>query len=191
MSAEELVAKFSAINRISMPAEASPLVAENHFSNGFSGRVFWKMSRKRNSHRWYFSQNINRTFGAHCQTYRSFLTSWSILTKTPIAFSPERNKDILENIRQLSTMKKRIWFRYVILPGYTDTEENLSALISFCKTIHFELIELLPYHEMGGKNGKQKDSRTVFQQCIPRLEKSVEEIRKQLEQEHFRVVVNE
>lgn len=121
-----------------------------------------------------------------------FLTSLKHFDENTHRFLTGRgNKDILENIRQLSTMKKRIWFRYVILPGYTDTEENLSALISFCKTIHFELIELLPYHEMGVEKWKTEGLSYSIPTVHPPSRKSVEEIRKQLEQEHFRVVVNE
>ncbi len=61
------------------------------------------------------------------------------------------NRVILENVKHLSGKKARIWFRYLILPGYTNTKENLGALADFLKTVNYELVELLPYHEMGVK----------------------------------------
>ncbi len=66
------------------------------------------------------------------------------------------NERILENINYLNSQIKKhahqspkIWFRYVVLPGYTDTKQNLDALLSFLKDKEFELIELLPYHTLG------------------------------------------
>lgn len=59
------------------------------------------------------------------------------------------NHLILNNIRLVSELQKRIWFRLLILPGYTDTKANLTALAAFLRTVNFELIELLPYHRMG------------------------------------------
>lgn len=60
------------------------------------------------------------------------------------------NTTILSNIRYVSSLRDtRLWFRYVILPGYTDTEENLSSLEEFLNEVNYEQIELLPYHTLG------------------------------------------
>ena len=43
-----------------------------------------------------------------------------------------------------------IWIRYVLLPGYTDDEEDLKLAAEFIGTLKtVEKIEVLPYHSMG------------------------------------------
>lgn len=43
-----------------------------------------------------------------------------------------------------------IWIRYVLLPGYTDSEKDLLLASEFIKSIKsVEKIEVLPYHSMG------------------------------------------
>ncbi len=59
------------------------------------------------------------------------------------------NKLILDNIRYLSSKTKKIWFRYLVLPGYTDGPLDIQRLIAFLKPLQFELLELLPYHTLG------------------------------------------
>ncbi len=59
------------------------------------------------------------------------------------------NALILENLRTLVRRGKRIIIRMPVIPGVTDTEENLGAaarLLRFLAAI--ERIDLLPYHAM-------------------------------------------
>lgn len=60
------------------------------------------------------------------------------------------NKLELEFAKYLSDNNIKMWIRQVIVPGYTDNEEDLLKLkdfISSLKTI--EKVELLPYHNIG------------------------------------------
>lgn len=60
------------------------------------------------------------------------------------------NKLELEFARFLSTNGKNIWIRQVLVPGYTDKEEDLIQLknfISELKTV--EKVDILPYHDLG------------------------------------------
>ncbi len=59
------------------------------------------------------------------------------------------NQQILNNLKLLSDENKRLWLRYVILPGYTDTAPNLTALKTLLKKIKHEKLELRPYHKKG------------------------------------------
>ena len=57
------------------------------------------------------------------------------------------NEKILENIRWLQESGKAFVFRVPLIPGITDTEENLlaiSRIVGSCRT------ELLPYNPMAG-----------------------------------------
>ncbi len=43
-----------------------------------------------------------------------------------------------------------VWIRHVLVPGVTDSKENLEALGEFVSTLNnVERLELLPYHSMG------------------------------------------
>jgi len=60
------------------------------------------------------------------------------------------NKLELEFAKYLSDNNIPIWIRQVLIPGFTDDEQDLLKLkdfISSLKTV--EKVELLPYHDMG------------------------------------------
>lgn len=101
------------------------------------------------------------------------------------------NKPILENIRYLSKNKARIWFRYVVLPGWTDTRENLKALREFLKEVKFEKIELLPYHTFGVYKWKNLGQPYHLGKAKPPSDKSCLKIKAMLEKEGHHVVLNE
>ncbi len=56
----------------------------------------------------------------------------------------------LEFARYLSKLGKPTRIRYVLVPGYTDGEDDLTALGEFIRTLdNIEQVEVLPYHELG------------------------------------------
>lgn len=60
------------------------------------------------------------------------------------------NENILDMARYLSEQKKDMWIRHVLVPGYTDSEEQLKALQVFIKTLDtVKRVEVLPYHTLG------------------------------------------
>lgn len=60
------------------------------------------------------------------------------------------NENILDMARYLSENKKDMWIRHVLVPGYTDSEEQLKALQAFIKTLDtVKRVEVLPYHTLG------------------------------------------
>lgn len=60
------------------------------------------------------------------------------------------NKLELEFAKYLSDNNIPIWIRQVLIPGYTDDEQDLLKLKKFISTLKtVEKIELLPYHDMG------------------------------------------
>ncbi len=67
--------------------------------------------------------------------------------KDLVGFSNEKELDFA---KYLSDIGKSMWLRQVIIPGFTDDEEDLLKLkdfISSLKTV--QKVELLPYHTMG------------------------------------------
>lgn len=109
------------------------------------------------------------------------------------------NEVILENLRGLGELIKkggkvpRLWLRFLVLPGYTDTRENLKALRGFLSEMNgsFELIELLPYHTYGIYKWKQLGLKYALDGLKEPKRESVMKIKKMLEEEGVKVVVNE
>jgi pyruvate formate lyase activating enzyme len=106
------------------------------------------------------------------------------------------NDPILENIRHLNSYIKKskekapkLRFRYVVLPGYTDTESNLKSLIAFLKDMEFELIELLPYHEYGKFKWKELGLEYRLEGMRLPSVASVEKIKARLENEGYNVLL--
>lgn len=60
------------------------------------------------------------------------------------------NKKELEFARYLSENGNKMWMRQVILPGITDSKEDIIKLRQFVDTLNtVEKVEFLPYHSMG------------------------------------------
>lgn len=60
------------------------------------------------------------------------------------------NQKELEFARYLSENGKHMWIRQVLVPGYTDKEEDLIKLKEFLATLKtVDKVEILPYHDMG------------------------------------------
>jgi pyruvate formate lyase activating enzyme len=52
--------------------------------------------------------------------------------------------------RRLSDMDKPMWIRYVLVPGLTDTPDDIDGLASFVSTLNtVERLEVLPFHKLG------------------------------------------
>lgn len=60
------------------------------------------------------------------------------------------NANILDLAQYLSENGKDMWIRYVLVPGVTDAEEDLTKLSEFVKTLKtVQRFEVLPYHTLG------------------------------------------
>jgi pyruvate formate lyase activating enzyme len=73
-------------------------------------------------------------------------------------WTPERHlhltgKDIgptLAFARRLSRLGRKIWIRFVLVPGLTDDPENIDRIANFAAELGtVERVEVLPFHQMG------------------------------------------
>jgi len=56
----------------------------------------------------------------------------------------------LDFAQRLSAMGKKMWIRYVLVPGYTDEFADVEKLADFVATLQgVERVEILPFHKMG------------------------------------------
>lgn len=92
------------------------------------------------------------------------------------------NKKELEFANYLSSINKPMWIRQVLVPGYTDDEQdliNLKKFISILKSV--EKIEILPYHDLGkfkweqlGETYPLENVRTANNDDVKRAKKILE-----------------
>ena len=55
----------------------------------------------------------------------------------------------LDFAQRLARMGKPVWLRYVLVPGITDSDEDLQALADFIEPLkNIERVEVLPFHNM-------------------------------------------
>lgn len=60
------------------------------------------------------------------------------------------NEHILAMTKYLSDINKPIWIRHVLVPGINDSDEYLSKLNDFIKTLgNVQRVDILPYHTFG------------------------------------------
>ena len=89
------------------------------------------------------------------------------------------NKRELEFAQYLSDNNIKIWIRQVLVPGYTDDEEDLKKLKKFIKSLKtVDNVQILPYHSMGkfkweklGNKYELEDVRDANQYDVDRVKK--------------------
>lgn len=59
------------------------------------------------------------------------------------------NKQILENFRYIKEAGKDVRVRFPVIPGLTDTKENIENLAKFLSEFEDIKLDLLPYHRIG------------------------------------------
>ncbi len=70
--------------------------------------------------------------------------------KKAINLTGVSNKNELNFAKYLSDNNIPVWIRQVLIPGYTDDEEDLKKLKQFISTLsNVERVEILPYHDYG------------------------------------------
>lgn len=94
-------------------------------------------------------------------------------SKELVGFSNELE---IEFAKYLSDIGKPMWIRQVLVPGYTDSEEDLLKLKDFLSTLKtVQKVEILPYHDLGkfkwenlGLKYPLFDTRTATQEDFER-----------------------
>ena len=67
-----------------------------------------------------------------------------------LALTKKENQPTLRTAEWLEKNQKPIWLRYVLVPGFSDFEEDIIALCEHFKSYRMiQRIEILPYHTLG------------------------------------------
>ena len=73
-----------------------------------------------------------------------------VLPERHKALTGQSNENILAFARYASEKGKRLWIRHVVVPGWTDDEESLTALGRFMAELKsVKALDVLPYHTLG------------------------------------------
>ncbi len=91
------------------------------------------------------------------------------------------NQNILQMARFLSDSGKDMWIRHVLVPGYTDSPEQLACLRRFLDTLEtVQRVEILPYHTLGVFKWKESGIPYRLEGVEPPTEESLAAARKML-----------
>lgn len=92
------------------------------------------------------------------------------------------NKLELEFAKYLSDNNIPVWIRQVLIPGYTDNENDLLKLKDFFKTLNnIEKIELLPYHNLGKYKWEKLNQKYLLENVREATSEDIEKAKKILE----------
>jgi len=73
-----------------------------------------------------------------------------------LALTSKPLQPTLDFARRLSDMGKKMWIRYVLVPGYTDDFNDVEDLADFVMTLDgVDRVEILPFHKMGEKKWEE------------------------------------
>jgi pyruvate formate lyase activating enzyme len=57
---------------------------------------------------------------------------------------------VIDFARRLSHLKKPVWIRFVLVPGYTDDTDEVKNIAKFAAELgNVERVDVLPFHQMG------------------------------------------
>ncbi|MCI0767679.1 pyruvate formate-lyase-activating protein [Bacillus sp. TL12] len=85
------------------------------------------------------------------------------------------NEHILQFARYLSDKQKPIWVRHVLVPGVTDSEEDLQRLSNFIQSLsNVKKVEVLPYHKLGVYKWEALGHKYPLEGVEPPTEKNVQ-----------------
>jgi pyruvate formate lyase activating enzyme len=74
------------------------------------------------------------------------------------AWDPERHRRLtgmdngptLEFARRLAAIRKPVWVRYVLVPGWSDDPDDIAGIAGFAAGLgNVERVDVLPFHQMG------------------------------------------
>ena len=91
-------------------------------------------------------------------------------------WDPERHKKLtgmdvaptLAFARRLAALKRPMWLRFVLVPGYSDDPDDIRQIARFCAELgNVERVDVLPFHQMGRFKWKKLGLEYKLDQAAP------------------------
>jgi pyruvate formate lyase activating enzyme len=78
------------------------------------------------------------------------------------------NSSVLEFAKRLSLLKKPVWVRFVMVPGYTDNTDEVKMIAGFAARLgNVERVDVLPFHQMGRYKWKELNMDYKLDNVLP------------------------
>lgn len=89
------------------------------------------------------------------------------------------NRTILDNLRILAGANRRTFVRFTVIPGITDTEENVRDVMGLVSTLkNIEEIDLLPFYNYAEEKYKRLNRENRMRGVEPPDDDRMEELRR-------------
>ncbi|MFW6113761.1 MAG: glycyl-radical enzyme activating protein [Actinomycetota bacterium] len=98
------------------------------------------------------------------------------------------NRNILENAGKVAS-RARTWIRIPLIPGYNDSESNISKVAEFASDIGAEKVSLLSYHDLGSSKYPKLGRVYQMEGTIPPDDDAVESVKEAIESHGLKVEV--
>lgn len=110
--------------------------------------------------------------------------------ETHIRYTGVSNQRILNNLKMLDEMGKKIQISYPLIPGMNDDESNLLRMLGFLNVLkHKYPLRILPYHKIGSHKYKRFGLEYKMNGIKEPDKEHVETIKKYFEKAGFEVTI--
>jgi pyruvate formate lyase activating enzyme len=83
---------------------------------------------------------------------------------------------VLDFARRLAVLKRPIWVRFVLVPGWTDDLENVRETATFSASLgNVERVDVLPFHQLGRFKWKELQLEYRLADCQPPTLEKIEQ----------------
>lgn len=97
---------------------------------------------------------------------------------------------ILDNLRTLDELHKRVIVRFLVIPGVTDTEGNVSATLDFLSSLKsLREVSLLPYHRIAAEKYRRLSRKNEMEEVPPPSDEMMKSLRSRFEDCGMRVTI--
>ncbi len=110
--------------------------------------------------------------------------------KEHIKYTGVSNKIILENLKALTELDKRIFIRIPIIPGISDSDKNIDEISKFLLPLrNIEQINILPYHNIATEKYKRLGKEYSLEAVEIPSDEKMANIQRKLESQGFKVKI--
>jgi len=86
----------------------------------------------------------------------------------------------LDFARRLAKLKRSMWIRFVLVPGFTDDQDNVERVATFCAGLEsVERVEILRFHQMGQEKWRKLGLEYALAGVAPPDVELTERVRRQ------------
>ena len=94
------------------------------------------------------------------------------------------NESILQNLQLLAERQKAVSIRFPIIPGITDTEQNIADILRLINPMsNIQRVHLLPFHKIADGKYQKFDLENKLSEVEPPSQKRMEELQQQFQQQ--------